>query len=164
MADAATEPSPAALLASLTLTPLSNASANRAMHRRTYVFTSISAARRAASGNPIPVWRAIWPVFGATNQLLGALALLTVSVWLKRTGRRNFFMVIPMNFMLAVTLLALSQLALKEGPGIIGAIAALLLVLAVVLIVEAIRAYGGEVVPDTPAGKDTIKFEGGKAC
>jgi carbon starvation protein len=34
---------------------------------------------RDAQGQVIPAWRAVWPVFGATNQLLGALALLTAT-------------------------------------------------------------------------------------
>jgi carbon starvation protein len=118
-----------------------------------------------AAGNPIPVWRAIWPVFGATNQLLGALALLTVGVWLKRTGRRAAFVVLPMVFMFAVTLLALVQLVLKEGFNVIGSIAGLLFVLAVVLIVESLRAFRGEVVRDLPSGdKPSPGFEGGKVC
>jgi carbon starvation protein len=115
-------------------------------------------------GNVVPVWRAIWPVFGATNQLLGALALLTVSVWLRRTGRRSIFVVIPMIFMFAVTLLALAQLVIREQVNVIGVIAALLFVLAVVLIVESIRAFGGKIVSDELAGDDTAGFEGGKVC
>jgi carbon starvation protein len=119
-----------------------------------------------AQGNVVPVWRAIWPVFGATNQLLGALALLTVSVWLRRTGRRSFFTVIPMIFMFAVTLLALAQLVLKEQFNVIGVIAGLLFVLALVLIVEAVRAFGGEIISDDALEDDstTPGFEGGKIC
>lgn len=99
-------------------------------------------------GNVVPVWRAIWPVFGATNQLLGALALLVVGVWLKRTRRKKMFVIIPMVFMFSVTLVALFQLVFKEGFNVIGVIAGFLLVLAVVLIFEAVRAYGGAVVDD----------------
>jgi len=118
-----------------------------------------------AQGNPIPVWRAIWPVFGATNQLLGALALLTVAVWLKRTGRRIGFVILPMLFMFAVTLLALSQLVLKEGFTVIGTIAGFLLIMAVILIVEAIRAFGGEVVAEDEGGlTEEPTFDGGKVC
>jgi len=116
------------------------------------------------SGNPVPVWRAIWPVFGSTNQLLGALALLTVSVWLKRTGRRNFYTVIPMVFMFAVTLLALGQLVVREGLNVIGVISGFLLILAVILIVEAIRSYGGDIMPDRAPDEGHVKFEGGKVC
>ena len=118
-----------------------------------------------AQGNVVPVWRAIWPVFGATNQLLGALALLTVSVWLKRTGRRSFFTAIPMVFMFAVTLLALVQLVMRERFNIIGVIAALLFVLAIILIVESVRAFGGEIVEDSAVDdKPAAGFEGGKVC
>jgi len=119
-----------------------------------------------AAGNPVPVWRAIWPVFVATNQLLGALALLTVTVWLRRTGRRSAFTAVPMVFMCAVTLLALSQLVVHEGHSIIGVIAALLLLLAIVLIVEAVRAWNGDRVPDAvdTVGHESAGFEGGKVC
>jgi carbon starvation protein len=117
-------------------------------------------------GGVVPVWRAIWPVFGATNQLLGALALLTVSVWLKRTGRKSFFTVIPMLFMFSVTLLALAQLVIRERFNSIGVIAALLFVLAIVLIVESIRAFGGETVGDVASQEEpaAADFEGGRIC
>jgi carbon starvation protein len=40
-----------------------------------------------AGGEPIAVWKVFWPLFGATNQLLAALTLLGVTVWLWRTKR-----------------------------------------------------------------------------
>lgn len=40
-----------------------------------------------ASGTPVPVWRTFWGLFGASNQLLAALTLLGVTVWLWRTRR-----------------------------------------------------------------------------
>jgi carbon starvation protein len=40
-----------------------------------------------ANGNPIPVWRTFWALFGASNQLLAALTLLGITVWLWRTRR-----------------------------------------------------------------------------
>jgi len=49
-----------------------------------------------------------WPVFGVSNQLLASLTLLVVSVWLIRTGRKAWFTVIPMVFMMVVTLTALT--------------------------------------------------------
>jgi carbon starvation protein len=96
-----------------------------------------------SAGRPIPVWQAIWPVFGSTNQLLGALALMTAAVWLRRRGTRALFVVIPMFFMLAVTLVALVQLIVAYGWSIIGSIAALLFVLSIVLGVESWRACAG---------------------
>jgi carbon starvation protein len=43
-----------------------------------------------ASGNPIPVWRTFWALFGASNQLLAALTLLGVTVWLWKTQRARW--------------------------------------------------------------------------
>ncbi|MFQ5511245.1 MAG: carbon starvation protein A [Candidatus Krumholzibacteriia bacterium] len=122
---------------------------------------------RDAQGQVIPVWRAIWPVFGATNQLLGALALLTTGVWLKRTGRRTIFVIIPMIFMFCVTLLALAFLVKDNDFLVIRTIAAFLFVLAVTLIFEATRAFRGErVVEDDmlPDDGPAVTTAGGKVC
>lgn len=54
----------------------------------------------------------IWPIFGAANQLLAALALLAITVWLKRAQLSYKMVVLPMVFMFAVTLTALVQLIL----------------------------------------------------
>jgi carbon starvation protein len=43
-----------------------------------------------AAGNPQPVWKVFWSLFGASNQLLAALALLGVTVWLWRTQRAKW--------------------------------------------------------------------------
>lgn len=104
-----------------------------------------------AAGNPVPAWRAIWPVFGATNQLLGGIALLAVTVWLKRTGRSYLFAAIPMAFMVTVTMAALWMLVGDYGFTLIGVISAALFVLGLLLAVEAIRAFGREQVEPEPA-------------
>lgn len=52
-------------------------------------------------------WGVIWPVFGAANQLLAGLALLAVFVWFRKQGLAVKPLVLPMIFMLAVTLSAL---------------------------------------------------------
>ncbi|NBK98181.1 MAG: carbon starvation protein A [Erysipelotrichia bacterium] len=49
----------------------------------------------------------IWPLFGASNQLLSALVLISISVFLKVTGRKGFMLWIPMTIMLVVTLSSL---------------------------------------------------------
>ena len=49
----------------------------------------------------------IWPLFGASNQLLSALVLISLSVFLKTTGRKGFMLWIPMTIMLVVTLSSL---------------------------------------------------------
>ena len=48
-----------------------------------------------------------WPIFGTSNQLLASLTLLAVSVWLIRTGRNAIYTLIPMAFMMVVTLWSL---------------------------------------------------------
>jgi carbon starvation protein len=52
-----------------------------------------------------------WTLFGASNQLLAGLTLLTLAVWLRRTGRRCAFALAPMAFVLAVTLWALVRIS-----------------------------------------------------
>ncbi len=51
----------------------------------------------------------IWPLFGAANQLLAGLALLTVCAWLGNIGRNNKMFYIPMAFMMVVTIWSLFQ-------------------------------------------------------
>jgi len=51
----------------------------------------------------------IWPLFGAANQLLAALALLAVCAWLGNIGKNNKMFYLPMAFMLVATLTSLWQ-------------------------------------------------------
>jgi carbon starvation protein len=53
-------------------------------------------------------WQAFWTLFGTSNQLLAALTLLGVTVWLKRAGKKYWFAAIPMLIVMAITLTALS--------------------------------------------------------
>jgi len=92
-----------------------------------------------SQGNPTPIWKAVWPVFGSTNQLLAGLALLVVYVWRKKQGKSAQFIFIPMVFMLIMTLWALGQLIYQAGFTTIGIIAFILLVLAIILVYEAFR-------------------------
>ena len=95
-------------------------------------------------GNVIPVWKAVWPVFGATNQLLAGLALLVVFVWLKHLGKKTIFVLIPMVLMLVMTLWALIQLIYQSGFSAIGIIAFFLLILAIILVFEASKTVFGK--------------------
>lgn len=49
----------------------------------------------------------IWPLFGTTNQIMAGLTLLVVSVMLLKAGRRVWFTLIPMVFLLTMTVIAL---------------------------------------------------------
>ena len=51
----------------------------------------------------------IWPLFGSANQLLSALVLITLCVFLKVTGRSNKMILPPLIIMLCVTFTALVQ-------------------------------------------------------
>ena len=98
-----------------------------------------------AGGVLMPAWKAIWPPFGATNQLMGALALLMIHGWLRRQGKRARFVFVPMVFMFATTLLALGQIIwrnlVRGGSPLVGGLSLLLFVLALVVLADvAVRA------------------------
>lgn len=74
-----------------------------------YASTGVTVAFGAAltfSGQSM----SLWPIFGSANQLLAALALLTLTVWMARLKKNFLFTLIPMIFMFAVTLSALVML------------------------------------------------------
>jgi len=91
-------------------------------------------------------YRTFWTLFGTSNQLLAGLTLLGVSVWLRRTGRPCWFTVVPMLFMMTITVWSLlgqigiffrARTAVSYANGVT---AVLLLGLAALLAVEASRA------------------------
>lgn len=59
-------------------------------------------------------WKTIWPIFGAANQLLAALTLLAVTLWLKSKKTSNWFVKIPMVLMFCITITALLMLIYKN--------------------------------------------------
>ena len=95
----------------------------------------------------------IWPLFGSANQLLSALVLITLCVFMKVTGRSNKMLFPPLIIMLCVTFTALVQRLI----GLIGAIqagsatfvteglqliiAVLLIVLGVIIVVNSLKSY-----------------------
>ena len=89
----------------------------------------------------------IWALFGSANQLLAALGLLAVATWLGNIGKNNKMFLIPMVFMLLVTICSLiintkTQIGLITaggadwGPYVQAILGVLLVVLAVVLAIE----------------------------
>jgi carbon starvation protein len=101
-------------------------------------------------------WAKFWTLFGASNQLLAALTLLSITVWLYQARRRIGFTLWPMLFVLVITLWALISLVIgnlrvtKIGSGqldieLINAIAsAALVVLALYLAVVALVKIRGD--------------------
>ncbi|HVF91143.1 MAG TPA: carbon starvation CstA family protein [Blastocatellia bacterium] len=59
-------------------------------------------------------WQKFWTLFGASNQLLAALTLLSVTVWLYKARRRIWFTLFPMIFVLVITLWSLASLAINS--------------------------------------------------
>ncbi len=93
-----------------------------------------------AGGVRMPAWKAIWPAFGATNQLMGAMALLMVYGWLRGQGKRARFVFVPMGFMFATTLLALGQIIWRNfaqgGSALVGGLSLVLFGLAVAVLAD----------------------------
>ncbi|KUK42202.1 MAG: Carbon starvation protein CstA, partial [Thermovirga lienii] len=93
----------------------------------------------------VPAWKLIWPVFGASNQLVAALALLALAVWVKLgLKKNNAFAMYPFFFMIATTMAALLFLikANIKNP-LLSGISILLIILAVMLVKEAKDALSG---------------------
>lgn len=98
-------------------------------------FILLGAGALALSGT----WERLWPIFGAANQMLGALALLAVTVWLAKIGVRTYFTAIPMVFMFFVTqsaLLVLMQRNFVSGDYLLVGVAFFLFVLCLFLALE----------------------------
>ena len=94
-----------------------------------------------------------WTLFGTSNQLLAALTLLAITVWLRQKGRRYWFTLAPMIFLMTMTLWSLAGqtvqytralLAAQPGTSLVPqvancAVGLLLFALALFLVYEAIR-------------------------
>jgi carbon starvation protein len=99
-------------------------------------------------------WLAIWGAFGASNQLMAGLALLLIALWLKSEGRRNAWALYPSYFMIVTDMGALVYLAYVNfrklagaanvqaalASGLVGVIALVLIVAAVILISDGWQA------------------------
>ena len=68
----------------------------------------------------------VWPLFGSANQLLAALVLIALAVFLKTTGRTGWTLYAPMFIMLAVTFTALVQKTIALVKNIAGGNATML--------------------------------------
>ncbi|WP_416866943.1 MAG: carbon starvation protein A [Imperialibacter sp.] len=89
----------------------------------------------------------LWPIFGSANQLLAALALLAVAVWLIKNKINPNFVLVPMFFMFSVTLSSLLLFAVKnftDGIYVLSIIAGILFILSIVLIWLATRSLKKE--------------------
>jgi len=89
-------------------------------------------------------FKSVWPMFGASNQLIAALALIVASAYLFRRGKPTLYTLLPAVFMLVTTIAALlwqayTHLVKAEAPNYpLGITAVVLLVLAVGVAAQAL--------------------------
>ena len=92
-----------------------------------------------------PAWKAIWPLFGATNQLLAALALLTFVVFLKASKVRYGFALLPALVMIIMPMTALALMVYKFGiQTLLGGTACAMFILGLILMFTSWRALSGK--------------------
>ncbi|UCD86174.1 MAG: carbon starvation protein A [Deltaproteobacteria bacterium] len=77
---------------------------------RTYIFNSFICVVLMFLLGYYNTFLLIWPVFGSANQLLAALTLIAITVWLIFKGRRYLFALLPAVFMMVTTLYSLVYL------------------------------------------------------
>lgn len=104
-------------------------------------FLLLNLKLKDASGNIIPCWKMIWPIFGITNQLLAALVLIIVYLWSRKEKiSKNILILIPAVFMLIVTVYALflkvSEYIYASNFNLVFYIAILLLGLSIFIVYE----------------------------
>jgi carbon starvation protein len=114
-------------------------------------FFFIGTARPAAPGVR-PAYMDFWTLFGTSNQLLAALTLLAVTVWLHRERRRIWYTAVPMVFVMVITLWALgiqvvhsfrmvtTQGVHLDAASMNGVVGLILILLALAVIFEAAKA------------------------
>lgn len=93
----------------------------------------------------------IWPLFGTSNQLLAGISLLLISIWLKKRGINYAVTLIPMIFLMFMTLYAMfTQVFLEwswfgsDSNTLLFILGAVIFVFAVWIIVTAIQALSGK--------------------
>jgi carbon starvation protein len=101
-----------------------------------------------AAGKSVAVWRVFWELFGASNQLLAALTLLGVTVWLWRTRRAVwvwFVTGLPTVWMYFISMWALGEIIGRHVEGLelpttpVPYVAAVLVLLGGLMLIEALR-------------------------
>jgi carbon starvation protein len=91
-----------------------------------------------------PAGLTLWELFGTTNQILAALGLLAVSLFLYRLGKPIIYTVVPMIGMMVMTVTAMimklrANLALRHWPLLV--VGSVILVLVLWLVIESVIAF-----------------------
>ena len=136
----------------------------------------------------------IWPLFGASNQLLGGMTMITLAVFCKCTGRKGWMLYVPVAFLLCCTFTSLVQSAMGcmtavQAYGFFGTIpatattaavsvaatkglqlvfAALLMVLGLIVAVNCLKEFfgkeAGSMPDEEPEWSEMGKAEYGRAA
>lgn len=97
----------------------------------------------------------LWPIFGASNQLMAGLALLVITVWLLRLRKPTAITAIPMLFMVVITTWAMFSNLLtyvRDGNHLLTVLSVLILALEFWVIIEAVAALRKASRNGLPAG------------
>ncbi|MDD2486740.1 MAG: carbon starvation CstA family protein [bacterium] len=81
---------------------------------KSYLFNSLLSAALMLWLAKTNAFMVIWPIFGTANQLLAALTLIAVSVWLAYRGKPTLITLIPAAFMMITTLASLYMLLINN--------------------------------------------------
>ena len=126
----------------------------------------------------------LWPLFGATNQLLAGLAFMVTAFYLWRRNKPVWFVILPMIFMIALPGWALAWQLFHGGDGwftgnggwwwsenklLVASIGTVTLALQLWMVIEALLMWPkakGVIEPDMPLGKPSTELEstGGRSC
>lgn len=96
-----------------------------------------------------PAGLALWGLFGSTNQVLGALTLLTISIYLRQRGRNYWYTAVPMVFMMVMTVIAMIldlQKYIAGGHTLLTLVALSIFLLSLWLVVEAVLRFRKDTV------------------
>ena len=88
--------------------------------------------------------KSLWPVFGATNQVLAAFTLLLCALYLRRLGRNPIYYLVPALFVMVMTISAMAiqvQRDLSAGKWMVGVVGAIIAVLTIWVALEAGLAW-----------------------
>jgi carbon starvation protein len=135
------------------ITPLVNPTLSTLLAVGLIGFFALLKAPDPVTGELRSVGALLWQLFGASNQLLAALSLLVVSLYLRSLGRPTLYTLLPMCLMLVATLTALvigMQGFAAKGNTLLLGVSAVIFALAVWLVGEAVVAWrrgAGAAVP-----------------
>ncbi|SHG25053.1 carbon starvation CstA family protein [Ornithinibacillus halophilus] len=105
----------------------------------------------------------LWPLFGTSNQLLAGISLLLISIWLKRQGRNYAVTLIPMIFLMFMTLWAMFQQVVfqwswfgSDSNMLLFVLGAIIFVFAVWIVLTAFQALSGRITPPVDEDKKDV--------